>query len=159
MISTDEFRRAARIAAAHLQLTIERIELPTTAFGEALVHGKVQRVFRGPDELRGATMALNVSCVLPGAAPPPSATLWMPVAELRSGRVLEAYVNPAAQGYAIVSCLSCLLDSVTDAPALTIHEEAATEAPQGLSLRGLLRPASIIVAFAVLLFVLLRACS
>ncbi|HEX2872680.1 MAG TPA: hypothetical protein VHP33_15525 [Polyangiaceae bacterium] len=161
MLSRDVYAHAARTAAAHLQLGIERVELPTTALGEAHVHGTVQRVFRGPDDLRGASMSLNVSCVLPGAAPPPGGILWTPSAELRPGRVLEAYVSPVAKGYASASSLSCLLDSATDAPAMTIHEEAvaATEGPRGLSMRGLLLPASILVAITMLLFAFFRACS
>ena len=158
MLTRDVYRRAARSAAAHLQLSIERVDLPTAALGEARVVGKVERVFHGSDELRGRTLSLNVSCIAAGAAAPPGGTLWTPAAELRLGRVLEAYVSPLSEGYEIARSLSCLLDSVTDTPVMTVHEETLTDAerPLGMSIHRLLWPLGIILALLVLLLAFFR---
>jgi hypothetical protein len=129
MIDPVAYRRAAREAANHLQLSLDRIDLPATALGEARVVGKVQRVFRGSSELRGLTIALDVSCIAPGGEPPPGGALWTPIAELRVGRVLEAYVDPAAEGYAIAMWQSRVFDGVTDVPVMTVHEEDFEDAP------------------------------
>ena len=120
MLPPEEYERAAREAAGHLQLEITAVSLEPP---EAVVAGRVVRVFRGPAAMIGSALRLRVPCgdgddFAPGE-PAPIAT-----AELRAGRVLEAYVDRAPNGFEIVLDLYAVIDTATDVPQTPIPDRA-----------------------------------
>jgi hypothetical protein len=120
MLPPDEYQRAAREADYHIQVVIENIGVSS---GEASLSGSVVNVFRGPPELRGKPMTLQVNCFGPGEEEddwPPDGVGRLPVDSLRRGRVLEALVNETESGMEIALGLCTVIDSTTSTPQLQI---------------------------------------
>lgn len=111
--------RAKREAAWIAQLVIESV---LVAGAEARVTGKVVRVFRGRPELDGTTLTLTVpihrgdgsDTFAPGDLSP------TPLEQLRSGRVLEAYLDDTDHGPQITLDLSTVLDAPTEEARLPV---------------------------------------
>jgi hypothetical protein len=116
MLPPEEYERAAANAVGHLQLEIMEVSL---APGEAVASGHVVRVFRGPAEMLGSAMSLRVPCTGPGDDDDwaPGESGHIRAAELRAGRVLEAYVDRTPAGLQIVLDLYAVIDSPTDTPS------------------------------------------
>jgi hypothetical protein len=122
-----EYARAALDAEAHVQLEIDRVELPSSTPGEAVVHGKVARVFRGDTSLLGASISFEVSCLHEEDDAPPSGVLWTRVVDLKKARVMEAYLDHHEGAWHVALYNSQILDALTDAPQLVFTEEEARE--------------------------------
>ena len=124
MLPPDEYERAAREADYHVQLLIEDVAVGS---GEASLSGSVVKVFRGPPELRGRPMKLQVSCF--GSEEkddwPPDGVGRFGVDSLRAGRVLEALVNKTDSGTEIALGLCTLIDSATSTPQLQLDFKPA----------------------------------
>ncbi len=121
-----EYARAAVDAQLHVQVEIERVELPPVTPGEAVVEGRVARVFRGDPALVSSRISFEVSCTRDGDMPTPSGILWTPAEDLEHARVIEAYLDQDDAGhYHVASWQSFLLDAVTDTPVAVVTEEEA----------------------------------
>jgi hypothetical protein len=122
-----EYARAALDAEAHVQIEIARVSVPSPTPGEAVVEGRVARVFRGDASLLGASISFEVSCIHEGDDVPPSGVFWTDALELEKARVMEVYLNPHAGTWHVAMYNSLLLDTLTDAPRLVFTEEEARE--------------------------------
>jgi hypothetical protein len=121
-----EYARAAVDAQLHVQVEIDRVVLPPVTPGEAVVRGRVARVFRGEPSLVSSRISFEVSCLREGDICPPSGTLWTYADDLEHARVIEAYLNRDGHGSYHVACSqSLLLDAVTDTPVVVVTEEEA----------------------------------
>lgn len=111
------YARDALDAKLHVQVEVDRVVLPSVTPGEAVVEGRVARVFRGDPALRSTRISFEVSCIREGDdSGPPSGTLWTEADALEKATVIEVYLNPWKGGYGVVSWQSFLLDAVTDTP-------------------------------------------
>jgi hypothetical protein len=96
---------------------IDRVVLPSTVSGTAVVEGRVARVFRGNPALLASSISFEVSAIREGARPPPSGVRWQIAEKLERAVAIEAYLNPNGYGGYEVARWQCfLLDAVTDAP-------------------------------------------
>ncbi|RKG52506.1 hypothetical protein D7X30_33400 [Corallococcus sp. AB011P] len=123
MLLPDHYTRAALDAEFHVQVEIDRVVLPSEVRGEAVVEGRVARVFRGDPALLASRISFEVSCLREGASPPPSGVRWQIAEKLERAVAIEAYLNRNGYGgYAVARWQSFLLDAVTDTPARPITE-------------------------------------
>jgi hypothetical protein len=128
MLLPDHYTRAALDAEYHVQVEIDRVVFPDAVRGEAVVEGRVARVFRGDPALRSSPISFEVSCIREGAMPPPSGVRWQLAERLERARVIEAYLNRNGYGgYAVARWQSFLLDAVTDAPMHLFTEKDLQE--------------------------------
>ncbi|WP_205525605.1 hypothetical protein [Pyxidicoccus trucidator] len=123
----DEYARAAVDAALHVQVEIERVELPPGKSGEAVVVGRVARVFRGAPELLSSRISFEVSCLREDDHDlPPGGTLWTRGEDLEQAKVLETYLDRDDQGrFHVPLWQSFIIDEVTDTPLFLVTEEEA----------------------------------
>ncbi len=125
-LPAHEYARAAVDAELHVQVEVERVELPPGTSGEAVVVGRVARVFRGASALLSSRISFEVSCCREGDDSPPSGTLWTPMEQLERARVIETYLNRAGQdGFHVPMWQSFIIDAVTDTPVVVVTEEEA----------------------------------
>ncbi|AKQ68404.1 hypothetical protein A176_005316 [Myxococcus hansupus] len=124
MLSPDDYTQAALDAQYHLQVEIDRVVLPSAVRGEALVEGRVARVFRGEPTLRDSPIAFKVNSIRKGASIPPSGIRWQIAEELERAVAMEAYLNRSDSGEYVVASSQCfLLDAVTDTPTRLITQK------------------------------------
>ncbi|WP_208722877.1 hypothetical protein [Corallococcus llansteffanensis] len=122
----DQYARAAVDAALHVQVEIERVELPPGTSGEAVVMGRVARVFRGPPEMLSSRISFEVSCLRENDDSPPSGTLWKRVEDLEQAKVIETYLDRDGQGgFHVPRWQSFIIHEVTDMPLFLVTEEEA----------------------------------
>ncbi|NTX56363.1 hypothetical protein [Myxococcus sp. CA039A] len=119
--------RAALEADLHVQVEVDRVVLPSPTPGEAVVEGRVARVFRGDPALLSSRISFEVSCLRDGDLVPPSGIDWKHADTLAEATVIEVYLNRWEGGYAVAFSQSYLLDAVTDAPRYPFTEEDARE--------------------------------
>jgi|CXWL01.1.fsa_nt_gi hypothetical protein len=119
MLPPEDYENAARQAEYHIQLVIKDVIIKS---GEACLSGLVARVFRGPPELQGTCMKLQVSCFeLENEDEwPPDGIGRFQVESLKVGRVIEALVNNTSSGPEIALDLCTVIDTITAAPQLQI---------------------------------------
>lgn len=99
-------QRAAMTAEYHLQLAISEVQWPEVGRSEATVRGEVVRMFRGSKELLGWELRLEVSVAGDRRE------------ALAAAKVLEAYVDPTAEGYVIAADNLALLAQTTQLPQI-----------------------------------------
>ncbi|MFP2929376.1 hypothetical protein ACLESO_30100 [Pyxidicoccus sp. 3LG] len=122
-----EYARAAVDAALHVQVEIERVELPPGTSGEAVVVGRVARVFRGAPELLSSRISFEVSCLREDDDDaPPGGTRWTHVEDLKQAKVIETYLDRDDQGrFHVPLWQSFIINEVTDTPLFLVTEEEA----------------------------------
>jgi hypothetical protein len=115
MLPPEEYERAARDADYHLQMLISSVVM---ADAEADVIGEVVRVYRGPKKLLGTAMTLRVQCDDDCDDWAPDGLGRVPADSLRTGRVLEAYVNALPEQLEVALNLCMVIDRATESPQL-----------------------------------------
>jgi hypothetical protein len=129
-IPWHEHARAALAADAHVQITLEELEVPEHTPGDARVRGTVVRVFRGDRALDGQRIELEVACSRAGDEPRPEGARRVDVEVLREARALEAFIKRRGSGWGVVSWLSAPLAAPTDTPAIVVTKNDAIEPPR-----------------------------
>ncbi|MCP3170137.1 MFS transporter [Myxococcus qinghaiensis] len=133
------YARNALDAELHIQVEVDGVSLPSVTPGEAVVEGRVARVFRGDPSLLSSRISFEVSCLREGDdSGPPGEVRWTDADALAKAKVIEVYLTPWKGGYGVVSGLSFLLETVTDTPRRPFTEEDArnpADAPPGWSER------------------------
>lgn len=119
-----------REAEWHLQLVMESVDL---AGSDALVGGRVVRVFRGSASMLGSPVSVRVPVVVPGADHPPSGISLTSPDELRVGRTLEGFFENTDRGMQAVYGLVMTLDEATDAPQHYLTAAATPGSTEGSS--------------------------
>lgn len=116
MLPPEDYVRAAAAADAHVQVAVRLVELVP---GTARLTGAVVRVFRGPADLQGTLLTLNVASTGGDEAnAPPDGIGRMPVEKLQSAKVIEAYLENTASGFELTLDLYTLLEAATETPQL-----------------------------------------
>lgn len=116
--------RAAVNADLHVQVEVERIELPPGRSGEAMVVGRVARVFRGTPKLVSSRVSFGVSCCREVEDSPPGVPPWTRMEDLERARVLETYLDrDGAGGFFVPHWRYTIVNEVTDTPVMVVTEE------------------------------------
>lgn len=95
MYSPEDIFQARARASFHLELLIERTEAGTALPGQSVIHGRVTRMFRGPETMKmGDSVLFPVDSQDRGQRFPPGDDVRLMVQDLMPGEYLEAYFTP-----------------------------------------------------------------
>ncbi|QSQ17092.1 hypothetical protein [Myxococcus landrumensis] len=122
-----EYARSALNAELHVQVAVDRIELPPVTPGNAVVTGHITRVFRGSPSLHSTPVSFTVEVCREGDDVDPSGTLWTDPARLEQASVIEVFLNSYPDGFRNASYDTTLLAAPTDSPTIEYTEEMAQD--------------------------------
>ncbi|MFY2561987.1 hypothetical protein ACN469_30615 [Corallococcus terminator] len=115
-------------ADLHVQVEVDRVVLPSVMPGEAVVEGRVARVFRGDPAVLSSSVTFEVNCVGEGGySGPPSGFLPTAADVLATARVMEVYLNRWKGGYGVVAYQAFVVDALTDTPRYPVTEADALD--------------------------------
>lgn len=119
----------ARNAELHVQLEVERIQLPPHTPGDAIVEGRIARVFRGDPAQLSTRVSFQVDCCREGDMLPPSGIRWTRVEDLERAKVIEVHLNSHTGGFTDAGPGVHLLQALTDTPRFAFTHEEDEEEP------------------------------
>ncbi|MDC0710903.1 hypothetical protein POL68_20690 [Stigmatella sp. ncwal1] len=125
-----EYARAALDAELHVQVTVDRVELPPATPGEAVVTGHIARVFRGSPSLCSTPVSFSVPVCREDDVMAPCGTIWTLPEMLKQAPVMEVFLDSHEGGFRNASYDNHLLEALTDAPMRVYTEEMAREPVQ-----------------------------
>ncbi|WP_163866030.1 hypothetical protein [Myxococcus eversor] len=117
LLPSDYARRdagAARHAKLHVQLEVTRVTLPPHTPGEAVVEGRIARIFRGDPARLSTPVSFEVPCYREGDRLPPSGIRWRLVEDLERARYIEIYLDTNAVGVMDAGPGFTVLEALTD---------------------------------------------
>ncbi|MCE9669980.1 hypothetical protein LY474_19455 [Myxococcus stipitatus] len=120
-----EYARAALDAELHVQVTVDHVELPSVTPGEAVVTGRIARVFRGSPSLCSTPASFTVPVCREHDDMMPSGTIWTLPELLAKAPVLEVFLDSHEGGFRNASYDNHLLAALTDTPTRVYTEEMA----------------------------------
>lgn len=123
VLPPEAYEEARRNATWHVQVAIDKVDVPAKTPGTCEVHGKVVRIFRDKTGKlkKGATWTLGVSCRKPGDDIPDGPVKWKSVAAVKGAKVIEAFANPTKNEVPrIARWQSQLLKAATDKPVMKV---------------------------------------
>ncbi|WP_342380428.1 hypothetical protein NVS55_12510 [Myxococcus stipitatus] len=118
-----EYARSALNAELHVQVAVDRIELPPVTPGEAVVTGRITRVFRGTPSLLTTPVSFTLEVCQEGDDVDPGGTLWTDPARLKGASVIEVFLARHGEGFRNASYDTSLLTAPTDSPTIVYTEE------------------------------------
>ncbi|MCP3063701.1 hypothetical protein LXT21_33500 [Myxococcus sp. K38C18041901] len=120
------YARVALDAELHVQVSVDHVELPPSIPGEAVVSGRIARVFRGSPSLCSTPVSFKVPvCDERDHGMPPSGILWTHPARLTKAPVIEVFLDAHDGGFRNASYDNRLLPALTDTPTRVYTEEMA----------------------------------
>src|SRR5215217_173559 len=125
-----EYARAALAAELHVQVTVDRIELPLATPGEAVVTGHIARVFRGSLSLCSTPVSFTVPIRREDDVVTPSGIIWTRPEMLEEAPVMEVFLDSHEGGFRNASYDNYLLTALTETPMMVYTEEMAREPVQ-----------------------------
>ncbi|MBU8897777.1 hypothetical protein KRR26_19355 [Corallococcus sp. M34] len=120
-----DYARAALDAELHVQVTVERVELPPTTPGDAVVTGRIARVFRGSPALCSTPVSFTVPVCREADDCPLDGTIWTLIEMLETARVMEVFLDAHGEGFRNASYDNHVLPAPTDTPMRVYTEEMA----------------------------------
>ncbi|AGC43795.1 hypothetical protein MYSTI_02479 [Myxococcus stipitatus DSM 14675] len=147
-----EYARSALDAELHVQVAVDHVELPPVTPGEAVVTGRIARVFRGAPSLHATPVSFTVEVCRDGDDVDPGGTLWTDPARLAEASVIEVFLARHGEGFRNASYDTTLLTAPTDSPTIAYTEEMAqdpddspTEGPRRMLLVGIAMAIGLVV--------------
>lgn len=125
-LSPDEYARRdvsdALRAKLHVQLEVDRVKLPPVTPGEAVVEGRIARIFRGDPARLSTPVSFEVPCYRKGDMLPPSGIRWRLVEDLEHARYIEIYLDTNAVGVMDAGPGFTVLEALSDTPQFVFSD-------------------------------------
>ncbi|MCP3168980.1 hypothetical protein [Myxococcus qinghaiensis] len=125
-LSPDEYARRdashALHAKLHVQLEVDRVKLPPFTPGEAVVEGRIARIFRGNPAQLSTPVSFEVPCYREGDMLPPSGIRWKLVEYLEHARYIEIYLDTNAVGFMDAGPGITVIEALSDTPQFVFSD-------------------------------------
>ncbi|WP_338867846.1 hypothetical protein [Myxococcus stipitatus] len=125
MLPPHEYARAALSAELHVQVAVDRVELPLTTPGDAVVTGRIVQLFRGAPSLLSHPVSFTVDVCRDDDDVEPGGVFWTDPEKLERAAVVEVFLNSREGEFRNASYEVSLLDAPTDSPTMAYTEEMA----------------------------------
>lgn len=109
-------------AKLHVQLQVDRVTIPPVTPGEAVVEGRIARIFRGDPARLSTPVSFEINCCRDDDEIPPSGIRWTRVEDLERAQYLEIYLNIHTGGVMDAGPGITVLEALSDTPQFVFSD-------------------------------------